>query len=151
MWHSIFIAAHAGTGAIALIAGCVAISRRKLFGIYFAALIAMTLLLILAVATEWRASGVPARVLFSAFSVLALFMVWRANRARRLSLGRDYVEHVGFTLVALFDAFIVILVLNAGAPAWSVAGSGVLVAVAGHFVLRAAHQRLDRPATESQP
>lgn len=44
--------------------------------------------------------------------------------------------------VFLMLAFIVILVLNLGAPVWLVAGSGILIAVAGHFVLRAVHQRL---------
>jgi hypothetical protein len=40
-------------------------------------------------------------------------------------------------LIALFDAFVVITVLNAGAPVWLVVASGVLIAVAGHFALRA--------------
>jgi hypothetical protein len=142
MGHSLLIAAHAGTGGIALIAGCVTIVRRRWFGIYFGALIAMEVFLVMAIAARWSTTGTSAQILFSAFALLGLFMVWRANQARRAPLGHDYVEHVGFTLVALFDAFIVILVLNLGAEPWLVAGSGVLIAVAGHFVLRAVHRRL---------
>lgn len=41
MWHTIFIAGHAVTGGIALLAGCVAIGRRALFGTYLWSLIAM--------------------------------------------------------------------------------------------------------------
>jgi hypothetical protein len=142
MWHTILIAMHAGTGGIALLAGCVTIARRALFGTYFGTLIAMEVFLVLAVAAEWTAIDTSARILFSAFALLGLYMVWRANRARHMPLGRGYVEHVGFTLVALFDAFIVILVLNLGAPVWLVAASGILIAMAGHVVLRTVHQRL---------
>ena len=49
---------------------------------------------------------------------------------------------MGFTLVALFDAFVVILVLDLGAPGWLVAAAGVLIAVAGHLALRAVRERL---------
>ncbi len=90
-------------------------------------------------------ADVGTRVLFTGFVMLGLFMVWRAGQARRMrpsgSAGPSvrYVAHVGFTLVALFDAFIVIAVLNGGAPGWLVVTAGVLVAVAGHFVLRAVH------------
>jgi hypothetical protein len=139
MWHTIFIATHAGAGGIALLTGCVTIARRALFGIYFGALIAMEVFLMLAIAAQWTAIDTPARILFSAFALLGLLMVWRANQARRTPLGRGYVEHVGFTLVALFDAFIVILVLNLGAPVWLVAGSAILIAMAAHVLLRAIH------------
>lgn len=80
--------------------------------------------------------------------LLGLVLLWRADQGRRIrpsgSAGpsASYVAHVGFTLVALFDAFIVILVLNAGAPGWLVAAAGVLIAVAGHFVLGAVRERL---------
>ena len=56
-------------------------------------------------------------------------MVWRATRARRVrptvASGPSpvYLEHVGFTLVALFDAFCVIAVLDGGAPSWIVVGT----------------------------
>lgn len=148
MWHTIFITVHAVTGGIALLAGCVAIARRALFGIYLWSLVAMQVFLILALAVEWTVIDGAARVLFGALAVLGLFMLWRADQARRIrpngSAGpsASYVGHVGFTLVALFDAFIVILVLDLGAPGWLVAAVGVLIAVAGHFVLRAVRERL---------
>jgi hypothetical protein len=75
-------------------------------------------------------------------------MVWRADQARRIrpsdSAGPSarYVGHVGFTLISLFDAFTVVLVLDLGAPGWLVAAAGVLIAVAGSFVLGAIRERL---------
>ncbi len=149
MWHTLFIAAHAAAGAIALLTGCVAITGRALFGIYLWSLVAMEVFLALAVAAEWTVIDTASRVLFTAFVGLGLFMLWRAGQARRLRpraaerLSPSYVEHIGFTLVALFDAFIVIVVLNAGGPIWLIVTAGVAIAVAGHFVLRAMHRRLD--------
>lgn len=148
MWHTIFIAVHAVAGGIALLAGCVAIGRSALFGTYLWSLVAMEVFLVLTIAAEWAVIDVATWVTFAAFALLGLFMVWRADQARRVqptgSAGPSvsYVAHVGFTLVALFDAFIVILVLNLGAFGWLVAAAGVLITVAGHFVLRAVRERL---------
>jgi hypothetical protein len=130
------------------LAGCVTIVRRTLFGLYFGALMAMELFLILAITARWNEIGTTSRFLFTAFAVLGLFMIFRADQARRTTTrSRGYVEHVGFTLVALFDAFTVIMVLNTGAPVWLVVAAGIGVGIAGHFVLRATHQRLDATTT----
>lgn len=155
MWHTVFIAAHAAAGGIALLTGCVTIARRALFRTYLTGLIIMELALLLAVAVEWAGLDPGTRVLFGALTALGLVMLWRAESARRLvpRIGArpsaPYVAHVGFTLVSLFDAFVVVLVLDLGAPGWLVATSGVAIAVAGHFALRWARVRLtavERPA-----
>lgn len=148
MWHTVFITVHAVAGGIALLAGCVAIGRRPLFRTYLWSLVAMEVFLVLAIAEVWATIGVATRLLFAAFAALGVYMVWRAEQARRSqpsgSAGPSaaYVAHVGFTLVALFDAFVVILVLDLGAPGWLVAAAGVLIAVAGHLALRAVRERL---------
>lgn len=153
MWHTIFITAHAVTGALALLTGSVALRRGTLFGTYLWSLVGMEVFLVLAIAADWTELPAGTRVLFTALVALGVVMLWRAARARPIRPSRTvppsarYVERVGFTLVALFDAFIVILVLNAGAPGWLVAAAGVLVAVVGHFVLRAARARLAPTAT----
>lgn len=113
MWHTIFIAVHAVTGGIALLAGCVAIGRRALFGTYLWSLVAMEVFLVLAIAAEWAVIDVAAQVLFAAFALLGLFMLWRADQARR-------IRPTG----------------SAGPSA------SYVIAVAGHFVLRAARERL---------
>src|SRR3954470_11312568 len=131
VWHTIVIALHAITGGVALLAGCVTIGRRELFGTYLWSLVAMEVFLVVAIAAEWSTIGSSARVLFTAFALLGLFMVWRADRARRIRPDGSarpsavYVDHVGFTLVALTDAFIVILVLDLVGPVWLVVTVGV--------------------------
>jgi hypothetical protein len=155
MWHSAFITLHAASGVVSFVAGCTVLRRGTLFRTYLWSLAGMALFLALAIAAEWGTLGTALRVLFSAFVVLAGFMVWRADQARRIrptaatGPSATYVEHVGFTLVALFDAFVVIAVLNAGGPAWLVATGGVLIAVAGHFALRTARSRLVPSASPS--
>jgi hypothetical protein len=142
--HSLLIALHAATGVIAMLAGGIALYRGRFFDVYLASLAATTVFLALAVAAEWGVLGVGSQVLFTAFTLLAVVMVVRAVLARRLLPVRSaaYLEHVGFTLVALFDAFVVIAVLNAGAPVWLVVAIGVLIAVGGHFALQATKRAL---------
>jgi len=139
MWHTILIVLHAITGTVALLFGCVAHRRRVLFGTYLWSLVATVVLLAAAVAEEWGRIDTAARALFAAFVSLGLVMVLLAVGARRLPAGSaGYIDRVGFTLVALLDAFVVIMVLNLGAPVVLVVAAGVIVAVAGHFGLRAA-------------
>jgi hypothetical protein len=147
MWHTILIALHAITGTMALLAGCVAHRRPVLFGTYLWSLVSTVALLAAAVAEEWGRIDGAVRALFAAFTVLGLVMVWLAVDARRLPAGSaGYIDRVGFTLVSLLDAFVVIMVLNLGAPVVLVVAAGVIVAVAGHFGLRAA--KAGRTATE---
>lgn len=151
MWHLILIAAHAVAGLIALVTGLVALRSGRLFDVYLGSLAGMTLFLVLAIGIRWDTIDSIARVLFTAFAGLAGIMVWRATRARRdrpsgaSRPSASYLDHVGFTLVALFDGFCVIAVLDAGAPMWVVVGTGVVIAIAGHFGLRWAKRVLTQP------
>lgn len=149
MLHSTFIALHALAGTVAFAAGCVALRRGRGFPVYLWSMIAMTVFLVLAVVSEWNLLDSTTSAVFAAFVVLAGFMLWRAVRARSLRPAPSaagpsvaYFEHIGFTLVALFDAFVVVSVLNAGAPGWLVAAVGVAIGIAGHFVLVAVRARL---------
>ncbi|OLF17879.1 hypothetical protein [Actinophytocola xanthii] len=151
MVHDMFVAAHAAAGLLALVTGGLALRRGRLFDVYLGALAGMGVFLVLALAVSWTETDSVARVLFTALAGLAAVMVWRAVLARRdrPSAGGpsdSYLEHVGFTLVGLSDGFAVVAVLNAGAPLWLVVGTGVGVALAGHFVLRWVKAALTRPA-----
>lgn len=157
MWHTVFIVIHAVTATVALFAGCVviarpAVGRGALFGIYLWSLVAMEVFLVLAIAVEWAMLDTVTRVIFAALAVLGLVMLWSADQGRRIRPtdaavrpSARYVDRLGFTLVALFDAFVVILVLNSGAPVWAVVAAGVLIAVVGHFVLVAVRGRVAAP------
>ena len=143
MWHTVLIAGHAIAGSVALLAGCVAHRGRILFGTYLWSLTACVALLVAAVGEQWARLDTPERGLFGAFAVLGLVLLWLAFGAARLPApSRRYVDRVGFTLVALADAFVVITVLNAGAPVAVVVAAGVVVAGVGHVVLRVAKARL---------
>ena len=97
----------------------------------------MVATLILALALDWSDLEVGARVTFVALVGLAGVMVWRADRARRLGgdpaprVRATVVDHLGFTLVALFEGFVIVFAINADWPPWAViaprgrgAGSG---------------------------
>jgi hypothetical protein len=146
--HTTLIALHTAAGLIALAAGCLAAARGSRFALYFWSLVACIALLVPAIAVDWGDLGTATRIVFPALIGLGLYMVWRATRARgRLEtpggVSSDaYFEDVGFTLIALFDAFVVIAVLDLGAPGWLIAAAGV----AGALVARRAIEVL-RPAS----
>jgi hypothetical protein len=50
-------------------------------------------------------------------------------------------------VIALFDAFVVILVLDLGAPVWLMVTAALVVAIGGHFVRRAIRDQLTPPTT----
>lgn len=153
MWHTVFIWIHAAAGGLAFVAGCVAIGRRILFDVFLWSLIAMQVSLLLAIATEWATAPPGARVLFATLAALGVAVIAVGARARRSRpaaserISASYVWHVGFCVIALFDAFWVVLVLDLGAPAWGVATIGVGIAVGGHLVVRA----LSTEITRSEP
>jgi hypothetical protein len=145
-WHGMFITVHAVAGVVAFGAGGGAIVRRRWYPGFWWSLVVMAVSLGLAVAVEWSSLDSVTRPLFAALLGLGALMLWRAWLARRIlgdrdatitdvDRGRRYVGHLAFNLVALFDAFVVITVLNAGAPGWATAAVGVAIAVGGHLVV----------------
>ncbi|TCN29272.1 hypothetical protein EV644_13910 [Kribbella orskensis] len=159
MAHAVFITLHALAGLIAFGSGVVALRQGRWFYLYLSSLAGMAAFLLLAVAVTWAELGAEERLLFAAFVVLAWVMVGLAVGARRLRPegsarpGSTYLDRVGFTLVALFDAFTVIVVLDVGGQVWLVVASGVVIAVAGHFVLRSTKRTLTsgaRPRAHGQ-
>lgn len=96
------------------------------------------------------------RLIFTVLAALGVGVVWCGLQARRVRPRDDdagpsprYFASIGFTLVALVDAFLVIAVLNLGAPGWALATTGVLIAGIGHIVLRGERRRLV-PGTRDQ-
>lgn len=157
MWHTIFIAAHAVTATSALIAGILTVRRAPLFATYLGSLVAMQMFLVLAIAAQWSAYSGLARMAFAALAALGGVVVWQGLRAWQArppngaTLSARCYEHVGFTLVALVDAFLVVTVLNSGAPGWTVAATGVVVALAGHLALRIGRHETKTHAHQATP
>lgn len=152
--HTTMIVLHAAAGVTAFAAGCLALSpppagRRvhRLFPLYLASLWLMVVFMLGAMATHWRQLTAAEQVIFGGLLLLGLFMAWRAWAAWRL-LGRregawrlPYMEHVGFTLIALWDGFVIVLAIDLGAPVWLVVVLAVLGVVAGNRALHRAEAR----------
>jgi hypothetical protein len=134
------IAIHAAAGLVALGAGWQVITRGAAVALYFWSLAACIALVAAAVAVDLDGLSGGTRTLFLALLALGAYMVFRGASARR-RLGsegspssRD-LDDVGFTLIALLVAFVVILTLDVGAGGFVAAGIGVVVAAVGHRAL----------------
>lgn len=150
--HNILICGHALGGLVAFGLGCLVLRPRKadaLFRAYFIALWVMVLLLIAVVGVDWRELPPVSRFTYSGLTLLALYTGFRGAQARRLLHNQtvgwkcDYIAHVGFTLISLFDGFVVVGALDMNAPGWLVGAVGVLGVVVGvstvnHYKRRAA-------------
>lgn len=149
--HGLLVAVHAGAAVIALLAGLVALRRGGALGLFSWSVAAMEVFLVLAVAAGWRQDE-ALHVPFVALGVLGAVMVVRARLAAGLRPARGVrpggacLDHTGFVLISLTDAFVVLGVLDAGAPIAVVVAAGVVVAVGGHLALVAFRRRVLAPA-----
>jgi membrane-associated HD superfamily phosphohydrolase len=151
--HGVIIALHAASATIAFFAGCLLIfmpariSNRKLFSAYEWALIAMVILLAAAIFVSWEEYSSIERIVFPGLFVLGVYMLFRAWQANRLLDSRSssweqaYIEHIGFTLISLFEGFIIVSGLNSGFPGWLVAVTAVTGLLAGRWLIGAARRK----------
>jgi hypothetical protein len=146
--HNVFIGTHAGLGVVAFIAGIIAMPRGKLINVFLWTVVGTIAFLVAALGVEWDTLDTTEQVLFAALTVLGIYMVIRAVQAVKVRPARTggptpaYIDHVGFNLIALFDAFVVIVVLDLGGPIWLMAAVAFVVALVGHFAVRAMKYRL---------
>ncbi len=146
MLHTILIAGHAASGIAAFAFGYKGLRPRaqrvsSTFRLYIGALWLIVLLLLIVVTIDWVMLGLTSRLIFGALSLFALFIGWRGWQAfenlhrRVLDWEGAYVENVGFTLIALFDGFVIIGALDLGAPIWLVLAIGLLGIVVGRYAI----------------
>lgn len=139
MLHTAFIVLHAAAGLIAFVFGVLALRRPAWFDPYLGGLVAMAVFLAAAVARSWLDLDVGTRAVFGGLGVLAAVMLARALAARALVCAGPphpaYVGHVGFTLISLFDGFVVVAVLDLGGPGWLAAIAAVAGVLIGHLAL----------------
>ena len=147
-----FIALHAATASVALLAALGG-RRRRWFATYYWSLVAMLTFLVLAVAVDWAVRDAGRQAVAASLIGLGAVMVWKAERARRArcSPGPDFVDDTGFTIVGLVDAFVVVLVFNLGVAGWVVAAIGAAIAAAGHLVIVTVRARSSRRAGATGP
>jgi hypothetical protein len=137
MLHTVLIVLHATAGVAGFAAGLACIPLQApgswRFRAYAGSLLAMLAFVAGAIGVAWGGLGLTSRLVFSGLSGLGLYMAWRAYRAwarlrRRAPGGRaGYLDDLGFTLIALFDGFVIVATIDLGLPAWLVA----LIALGG--------------------
>jgi hypothetical protein len=152
MWRSVLVTLHAASGLLAFVAGCLALRRPSHLDTYFWSLVACIALVVAVVAIDWNELAAPSRALFTALGALGALMVWRGAQARRIAAASGtqwsarQLDHLGFTLVALLDAFVVIAALDLGAPGWLLGVVAIAVAAIGHAWITRLKRRLAPPS-----
>lgn len=140
------IVVHAVAGVVSFVAGilCLRLSApgSGIFRLYLASLWVMVLTMGAAVAVHLGALDMPVRLTFLGLCGLGVYMLWRARAAGARLVRRDqgwrpkYVNDVGFTLIGLFDAFVIVAAIDLGAPSWLVAAIAIGGVVVGIVALR---------------
>lgn len=135
--YTLLITLHTVTASVALLAGFFTRRGRGWFATYYWSLVGMLVFLVLAVAADWHGRDLATHVVVGALIALGALMVAKAEQARRTrtTSRRRYVDHVGFTIVGLVDAFVVVTVITVGVPGWLTSAIGAGIAVAGHVVI----------------
>ena len=151
--HTALILLHAATATVAFFAGCLLIfsptyiSNQRLFNLYIWMLGGMVVLLADAIFIYWSEYSDLERIIFPALLGLGIFMFLNARIAGGLlkegkkNWKTGYIESIGFTLISLFEGFIIVSGLNSGVQGWLVAVIAILGVVAGRWVIAYAKQR----------
>ncbi len=152
--HSVIIILHAASATLAFFAGCLLIfspaytSNQRLFNVYEWALISMVVLLAGAIFVYWTQYSNVERIIFPALFALSIYMLYRAWSANRLlasaQIGWEiaYIEHIGFTLISLFEGFIIVSGLNSGFPGWLVGVVAVVGLLLGRWLIGSTRRRV---------
>jgi uncharacterized membrane protein len=159
MVHLIMIILHATAASLCFIFGALTLlphlsnrSRLTLFTFYVAALTAMIVFLAAAILAHVGQLAALQRGIFAGLFVLSLYLLFRGTRARTVLRAQPddwwtlYVDHIGFTLISLFEGFIIVSGIDLGAPGWLTAVVAVLGVVVGSRVLHS----LQTPARQPQ-
>jgi uncharacterized PurR-regulated membrane protein YhhQ (DUF165 family) len=124
-----------------------------LFRAYLGALGLMVLFLVGAVVVDWPDLETVRRLVYAGLLALVAYTVWRGwqaalNLEQHHGAWRDaYVENVGFTLISLFDGFVMVSAIDLGSPIWLVVAIGVLGILVGRLGVLRLKARTTGPAT----
>jgi hypothetical protein len=151
--HSVLIILHAVTATICFFAGCLLLfsptylTNQRIYAVYFLTLVAMTILLAWAIAVYWSEYSDVESIVFPGLLGLALFMLYRGwgaglvLRTQQKDWKAGSIEHIGFTLISLFEGFIIVAGLDAGLPGWLVGVVAVAGLFGGRWIIKLAKRR----------
>ena len=157
--HNLLIILHAATATISFFAGLFLIlplrsgSDRGLFGLYWVTLLGMVVLLAGAILVYWSEYSNTERIIFPGLLALGVYMLYRARSAQhslksqQTGWKRAYIEHIGFTLISLFEGFVIVSGLTSGFPGWVVGLVAVLGVLVGRWLIGVAQERVEKPVT----
>ena len=155
--HSFLIILHAASATVSFVAGFFLIlslktgSEQRLFGLYWATLLGMVVLLAGAILVYWAEYSITERIIFPGLFVLGVYMLYRARSAKhslnsqQADSKRAYIEHIGFTLISLFEGFVIVSGLTSGFPGWLVGLLAILGVLIGRWLIRIAQERVEKP------
>jgi hypothetical protein len=143
--HDILIAVHAFGGILAFITGAMVlpppvrqhVNRRWMFNLFMAALAILLVPLYLVNSVDWPQLVFVQQAAFSGLGILGLYMAWRAIQAYHVLKTQinewqpEYMDHMGFNMIALFEGFIIVAAIDIGAPDWLVGVIAVIGLIGG--------------------
>ena len=153
MFHNLLIVVHALSALIALVVGSWLIYKLrqredKRFLVYLGALVSMLIFMILAILTAWADLANVTRGIFSGLAILGLYMLFRGFQARQVLRAQGagweghFIDHVGFTLISLFDGFVIVSVFDLHSPIWLILLIAVAAVVIGINIIKSVKHRL---------
>ncbi len=145
-FHTLSIVVHALSGIGAFVVGIVLIFQRdtlrqRQFGVVFVVLLVLLeVFLVIAILSHVTSLPGMMQIIFGGLAILGLYMIWRAVQA--LSVLREphgnqgaVIDHIGLTLISLFDGLAFISAIDLQAPGWLVAVIAVGAVAIGIYAL----------------
>jgi uncharacterized protein YbjT (DUF2867 family) len=101
---------------------------------------ALEVFLVIAILSHVSSLPTITQIVFGGLAILGLYMIWRAVQA--VSVLREpngnqlaVIDHIGFILISLFDAFAIVSSIDLHAPVWLVAVIAVGAVALGIYAI----------------
>jgi len=140
-WWLFFIILHATSGLVGFATGVALLSpnlfKRKpwILPVFVGSMVSLIIFMISAMIAHWTEIELNEKIIFTGLVFLAAYMLYRAIKARRKLLQAHtpigYIDDVGFPLIALFNGFIIVALIDLNAPIWLVIVSAIAATVVG--------------------
>jgi uncharacterized membrane protein YfcA len=110
----------------------------------------MVMILLGAILAYWMEYFNAERIIFPGLLVLGFYMLYRARSASRLirtqqnNWKQSYIKQIGFTLISLFEGFIIVGGLDIGVPGWLIALIAIFGVFAVNWAIGLTQRRIER-------